>query len=94
MIENKTYIFNPDYAVHPGEIILETIEVRNMKQVELADRCGLKPKSINQIIHGKAPVTPDTAIQLERVLGVSATVWNNLDANYRIFMAKSNTNGM
>jgi len=29
MIENKTYIFNPDYAAHPGEILLETIEVRN-----------------------------------------------------------------
>lgn len=88
MIENKTYIFNPDYAVHPGEIIFETIEVRNMKQIELADRCGLNPKTINQIIHGKAPVTPETAIQLERVLGVSAAVWNNLDANYRIFVAK------
>ena len=80
--------FDPDYAVHPGEILGETLEARGMKKSDLATRCGLAQKTISQIINGKAPVTSETAIQLERVLGVSASLWNNLESNYRLFTAK------
>jgi addiction module HigA family antidote len=80
--------FNPDYAAAPGEIIEEVLEARGMKKVELASRCGLSPKTISLILSGKAPVTPDTAIQLERVLGIASCTWNNLEANYRLLLAK------
>ena len=80
--------FAPDYAVHPGEILSETLEAKKISGAELARRTGLTIKHISQIINEKAPVTPETAIQLERILGVSATIWNNLDAHYRLFMAK------
>ncbi len=88
MIETKTYKYSPDYAVHPGEILAETLEARNMKRVDLAVRCGLSAKTVSQIISGTAPITPETAIQLERVLGISANIWSNLDTNYRLFQAK------
>jgi len=81
-------VFNPDYAAAPGEIIEEILEARGMTRVELALRCGLSPKTISLILSGKAPVTPDTAIQLERVLGITSSIWNNLEANYRLFLAK------
>lgn len=80
--------FNPDYAVHPGEILDETLRARGVRRVDLSKRTGLSEKHINQIIHEKAPVTPETAIQLERVLGVSASIWNNLEAFYRLHMAR------
>jgi HTH-type transcriptional regulator/antitoxin HigA len=80
--------FMPDYAIHPGEILDETLSARNMKKSEFAERCQLSVKTVSQIINGKAPVTPETAIQFERVLGVSANIWNNLDAHYRLHMAK------
>lgn len=80
--------FQPDYAVHPGEILEETLAARKMKKSELAERCGLTQKHVSQIINGKAPVTPETAIQLERALGVSAALWNNLDATYRLHAAQ------
>jgi len=88
MVEKNVNEYMPDYAVHPGEILEETLEARRMKRVDLAQRCHLSPKTISQIINGKASITPETAIQLERVLGVSANVWNNLDANYRLRSAK------
>jgi len=81
--------FAPDYAVHPGEILEETLEARGMKKAAFAKRCGLSDKTVSQIINGKAPVTPETAIQFERVLGVSATVWNNLEAFYRLHTAQA-----
>ena len=84
----QLYQYEPDYAVHPGRILKEHLSARNMKQSDLAKLCGLSAKHISQIISGKAPVTPETAIQLERVLGMSANIWNNLDADYRLQIAK------
>ncbi len=80
--------FEPDYVVSPGEILEETLEARSIKKSEFAERCGRSEKMISQIISGVAPVTAETAIQFERVLGVSANVWNNLEANYRLAIAK------
>lgn len=80
--------FEPDYAISPGEILEETLDARGMKKAEFAERCGRSEKMISQIISGQAPVTAETAIQFERVLGVSASVWNNMEANYRLAVAK------
>jgi addiction module HigA family antidote len=67
----------------PGETLMEAIEMRGMTQTDLAARTGRTPKLINEIIKGKAPITADTALQLERVLGVSAEFWNNRERQYR-----------
>jgi len=80
--------YEPDYAVHPGRILKEHLSARKMKQSDLAKLCGLSAKHVSQIVNGNAPVTPETAIQLERVLGMSANIWNNLDADYRLHIAK------
>ena len=80
--------FMPDYAIPPGEILEETLEARGIKKSDFAEFCGLSVKTVSQIIHGKAPVSPETAIQFERVLGVSAAVWNNLEAAYRLHEAQ------
>ncbi len=85
----KTRIaFEPDYAVAPGRTLQETIDHLGIDQAELAARTGLHKKTINQIIKGKAPLTPDTALLLERVTGVVARTWNNLEANYREQLAR------
>ena len=81
--------FEPDYAIPPGEILEETLGARGMKKAEFAERCGRSEKMISQIISGQAPLTAETAIQFERVLGVSAGIWNNLEANYRLAIAKA-----
>lgn len=80
--------FNPDYAVHPGEILQETLQARGINNSELAARSGLSLKHISQIIHGKAPVTPETAIMLERILDVKASIWLKIDSDYRLFRQK------
>jgi Zn-dependent peptidase ImmA (M78 family) len=46
-------------------------------------------KTINEIVNGKAAITPDTAIQLERALGISASFWNGLEAQYRERLARA-----
>lgn len=82
--------FIPDYAVPPGETLLETIENMGMSQAELAERTGRPKKTINEIIKGKAAIIPETALQFERVLGIPASFWNNLERNYRETLARIN----
>jgi len=77
-----------DWAVAPGEILQEALEERDMSQSELARRMGRPIKTINEIVNGKAAITPDTALQLELTLGVSATFWNNLEMAYREHIAR------
>ncbi len=80
--------FNPDYASPPGDMLAETIEYLGITQTELARRMGRPLKTINEIIQSKAAVTADTALELERVLGVSAHLWMNMEANYREHLAR------
>ena len=81
--------WRPDWAVSPGEILLEALEERGMSQAELARRTNRPVKTINEIVRGKAAITPETAIQLELVLSVPASFWNNLEIRYREHLAGS-----
>jgi HTH-type transcriptional regulator/antitoxin HigA len=74
--ENKK--FKSDIAIHPGESLRELIEEINLSQKELADRMGITPKTVNEIINGKTSLTSENAIKLERIFGISATFCNNL----------------
>jgi HTH-type transcriptional regulator / antitoxin HigA len=81
-------LHQPDYAFHPGETLAETLEELGMSQKELAKRAGRPLKTINEIVQGKAAITADTALQLERVTGVPASFWNNAQRNYEAFLAR------
>lgn len=78
----------PDYAVHPGEVLEEYLDSFGMTQAELAARLGFAKKTVNEIIKGKAPITPDTSLKLERVFSRPAHFWNNLEQQYREDLAR------
>ena len=80
--------YEPDYAVPPGWILDEYLETWGFSQAEFARRCGRSSKLISEIVAGTAPLTPETALQFEKVLGLKATVWLGMEANYRLYMAQ------
>ena len=80
--------FAPDYATSPGETLREYIEKLGLSQSDLAERTLRPKKTINEIIQGKAALTPETALQLERVLRVPASFWLNLERQYRALQAR------
>lgn len=80
--------YEPDDVSAPGTTLQEMLEERAMTQAELAARSGRPLKTINEIVKGKAAITPETAIQLERVFGVPASFWNNREALYRESLAR------
>ena len=75
--------FAPDYVIPPGEVLGEYLDSLGMTQRDLSARTGLTPKTINEIIQGKAPITAETALKLERVLGRPAHFWQNLESLYQ-----------
>ncbi len=88
MIDRYQNQFNPDYASPPGDTLLEVLESRGISQAELAQRMGKTTKHINRIVKGKSAITPETALELEHVLGISATFWNNRERQYREILAR------
>lgn len=83
MATENFYKFEPDFIIPPGDTLRETLEELEISQAELARRSGRPKKTINGIISGDKSITSDTAVQFERVLGVPASFWNNLEKDYR-----------
>lgn len=71
-----------DSPTHPGITLRETLDEIGMSQVELAKRMQRPEQTISTILNSQKAITPDTAIQLEKVLGIPSTFWNNLQKNY------------
>lgn len=63
-----------DYGASPGEIIRYEITARGFSQADLAARAGVSAKHLNQVIQGAVPLSADTALRLERTLGIPAVV--------------------
>ncbi len=80
--------YNPDYAVPPGWVLEEELEARGISQAEFSRRCGRSAKLISEIIAGKAPIEPETAIQFDRVLGGGADIWLRMESKYRLRLAQ------
>lgn len=90
MTISHKFVYAPDYAIPPGETLLETLQSIGMTQADLAGRTGRPLKTINEIVKGKAAITPETALQFEKVLRIPASFWNALETNYQQALAKSN----
>lgn len=84
--------YNADIAIPPGETLAEQLETNNMSQKELANRIDVSKKHINEIVNGKAPITAETAIKLEKVFSLPASFWTNLESNYRETLARLKEN--
>lgn len=91
MIANNITPYEP---THPGELIRDELEERNLTQAKLAAQIGVSPTLLNEVINGKRAVNTELALLLEAALGISAELWLNLQANYNMQMAKSDSSFM
>ena len=75
--------------IHPGEILLEEfLEPMKLSQYRLAHDIGVPPRRINEIVHGRRAITPDTALRLSRYFGLSERFWMNLQTRYDLEVEK------
>jgi addiction module HigA family antidote len=69
-------------------LLEEFLEPLGMTQTELAQRMGVSYPRVNELIHGKRGITPDTALRLERLLGMEAQFWLNLQLAWDLYHVK------
>jgi addiction module HigA family antidote len=69
--------------IHPGEVLLEEFLMpMGITQYRLAKTISVPARRINEIVHGKRAISPDTALRLSRALGTSDRFWINLQSRY------------
>ncbi|NTW51777.1 MAG: HigA family addiction module antidote protein [Chlorobiaceae bacterium] len=74
----------------PGDTLAEHLEFTGMTPLQLAEWMGLSHKNVNEVIQGKAQITPETALKLESVVGIPADFWMELEHRYRLKLAEIN----
>ena len=77
-----------NYAVAPGEYLQEWLDDKDLTQQQLADALGSSRNHVNELLHGQAPVTSETALRLERVTTIPKDSWQRYEAAYRADLAR------
>lgn len=85
---NRQNIYSPERVSAPGESLRKALAAVGLSQIDFAAKLGKTEKYVSELINGKAPITPETAIHLERVLGAPASYWNNRERIYREWLAR------
>ncbi|GMT43821.1 MAG: transcriptional regulator [bacterium] len=75
--------------IHPGEILLEEfLKPMGISQYRLAKDINVPARRINEIVHGKRAITPDTALRLSHYFEMSERFWINLQARHDLEVIK------
>jgi HTH-type transcriptional regulator/antitoxin HigA len=74
----------PAHATHPGQLLADEIEYRDIKQKDLADAMDISTNILSELIHEKRNITPAIAMKLEKALDIDAIYWMRLQVKYYI----------
>jgi addiction module HigA family antidote len=59
-----------------------------LSQAKLAAKLGVSYPRVNDLVHGKRDVMPDTALRLERLFGMEAPFWLNLQLAWDLYQVQ------
>lgn len=73
---------------HPGELLREDVLVPlGIEVTDAAERLGMSRTTLSRVINGRAGISPDLAIRLERAGVSTARFWMTLQTNYELSQA-------
>jgi len=67
---------------HPGDIIRDCLDELKISVTDAAKALGVTRATLSRLLNGKAGVSPQMALRLEKALGSSAGFWLRLQLNY------------
>lgn len=68
---------------HPGRIVRQDcIEPLGLTITEAAKVLGVTRQALNNVVNGKAGISPEMAVRLSKAFGGSAEMWVRLQSNY------------
>ena len=73
---------------HPGFGIRDLIEDAGMSVTDAARKLGVTRQALNNLVNGKAGISPEMAIRLEKVFGGSAEQWLRIQTAYELSEAR------
>ena len=74
---------------HPGlSIRYDCLEPLGLSVTEGAKVLGVSRQALNNLIHGKAGISPEMAIRLHKAFGGGADTWLRLQAAYDLAQAE------
>ena len=77
-----------DVLLHPGEVLADELEAREIKQKDFAQKIKLQPPHLNDLLKGKRHISARIALKIEKELGIDAAYWLRLQMNYDLEVAK------
>ena len=86
MIANNLTPFKP---THPGSLLKDELESRNISQTQFSKKLGLPNTAFNEILNGKRPITTDFALLMEAALNIPAYILIGLQSDYNLQVAKN-----
>lgn len=73
---------------HPGELLREDVLVPlRLSVTAAAERLGMSRVALSRVLHGRAAISPDLAVRLERAGASTARAWLAMQANYDLSQA-------
>jgi len=74
---------------HPGEIVRDAIENGlGLTVTAAAEGLGVSRKTLSQILNGRASITTEMAIRLEKGIGSSAASWLRMQMTHDLALAE------
>ena len=77
------------YPVHPGEVIKDELEARNISQREFARQVDISYTALNELLNGKRSLSPATALMFEAALDIPADALMNIQTKYNLQTARN-----
>ena len=82
---------NGAYATHPGEVLKDELEARNIPQRSFAKQVNMSYSVLNEILNGRRPLTAKTALMFEAALDVPADSLMYLQTKYNMQTARKDS---
>ena len=73
----------------PGATIREQMQSIEMNEQELAEKLDAEVEFVNKLLEGHVDIDEELALELEKIFGISASFWLNLEASYREQLART-----
>jgi len=76
------YYFNPDYATHPANTLVEKIKELGGDTEKFSQELGYPKDYVENLLRKKIEINGEIAEALERAVGIPAEFWVSMMANY------------
>ena len=76
------------FPVHPGRILKDELNARELSANAVARALRVPPGRIVDILNAKRAISADTALRLGQFFGNDPAFWINLQAQYELALAQ------